>query len=108
MITWAERVAGPVSRSAGEDDRKAHKLPTTIPPQPSRRANDMHLRIVGSSTSESAVLGFSITNGIKTPGPQYLVSRNLNVPQSDISADFRIGISMMSPNNPLIQHPHLR
>jgi len=48
--------------------RKANKFTTTIPEYPQSRANPMHRRIVGSSTSASAVLGLSMTKHTRSPG----------------------------------------
>lgn len=70
-------------------DRNAYRFPTSTPPNPQSFANPMQRLIVGSSLSESAVLGLSIikrTSGLQ--GFQTRLSAYRYLPHGEIIADF--------------------
>jgi hypothetical protein len=60
-------------KSPGRRDLNAKRFPTIIDPKPQERAKPVHRRMVGSSRTASAVLGFSMMKAI--PGSEASHSR---------------------------------
>ena len=61
-VVGTNRSARAVRILAGSLARKAKRFTTCSSPQPQRRQNPRHFRMVGSSRSASAVLGLSMMN----------------------------------------------
>lgn len=83
---------------SGSVARNPKRFSTLNPPQPSRLANPIHLRIVGSFFEASAVLGFSMMKSAIGPLPHRRVKAYRNRPHSEMTAlDLIVSSSIFEP-----------